>query len=187
MAFHNYLAETETSLSVSMIQLLELEKLPRYDYGLLKFLSIVPASMLNWWKNILGNEIKQYPVNTIANVNLVLGDIVDGIIRTPSKRFSLKEIIESKEISLLWDFFEQSKDQIMPVLSWLPSTSPKPGADQSLDFTLHNYGFVLSEIRDVDDNFIAGFKGRYDELAVEAFRGSTLERHIHIIGIFEKV
>jgi hypothetical protein len=173
-AFRRYLAETETSLSVSMIQLLEFEKLPNYYYGLLKLLSIMPANMLNWWKNILADEIKLYPVNTNSNINLILGNVIDGIIYTPSKHFSLKEILESNEISLLWDSFEQSKDHYMPVLSWLPSTSPKPSADQNIDFTLHNFGFVLSEIRDVDNNFIPSFKGRYDELVVEAFKGSYL-------------
>lgn len=155
-----------------MVQLLELKKLPRYYQGFLQLLSIVPANIFNWWKNILKYEVKYYPKSLI--VNPVLGYIIGEMIQTPLERFSLREILESNELSLLWDYFEELKDKYMPVLSWLPSTSPKSGANHDLDFDLHNFGYVLGELGDVDDNFVPSFKGKYSELKPEIFRGSYL-------------
>lgn len=172
LAFKNYLAKGEMTLTISMIQLLELNKLPRYYQSFFQLLSVVPANIFAWWRNILKDEIQYYP--KVSSVNPIFGYIIEEFIQTPSKRFSLKEILESNELNLVWDFFEESKDKYMPVLSWLPSTSPKPGANHDLDFELHNFGYVIGEIGEIDDQFALGFKGNYNKLKTESFKGSYL-------------
>ena len=170
-AFSRHLTENKRFLCISFVQLLELQKLPQYHNGFLQFLSVTPSIVFKWWRQILREEIFYYPATT--KVNPILGFVFDGVIETTSDRIELKSWLESSIFDKMWGIFEETKQQYMPVLSWLPATSPKPYANKDLDFTLHNYGFVLGEVGDIDSDFLSDLKNT-KELKTELFRGSNI-------------
>jgi hypothetical protein len=170
-AFRRHLTENKRFLCISFVQLLELQKLPQHHTGFLRFVSVMPSIVFKWWRQILREEIFYYPATT--EVNPILGFVFDGVIEATSDRIELKSWLESSIADKMWDIFEETKQQYMPVLSWLPTTSPKSHANKDMDFTLHNYGFILGEVRDIDANFLTDFKNTY-ELRTELFRGSNI-------------
>lgn len=128
--------------------------------------------MFKWWKNILKEEVELYP--TTLALDPILRPILTDLFHGSSGRVELQALLDAYDVDLMWQILDESKQPYMKVMSWLSRTAPGDNADKHLDFVLHNYGFVVSELREDNQSFIDTFKGQASELKPELFRGSYI-------------
>lgn len=171
-AFRQHLFAIKAILVVSWIQVIELSKVPHYHEGISRLLLSTRSALLKWWKDLLREETEHYPQTTV--IDPIQRPLISDYLRDQGGQFVLRALFSSYEVDLMWQTLDDDKEPYMKVMSWLSTTAPGPAADENVDFTLHNYGFVVHELRELNESFLNTFKGRANDLNVEAFRGSYM-------------
>jgi len=170
--FAAHLRREDLQHGISVIQLTELLKLPRYHSALAELIYTAGSHLFHWWKSILVEEVGAYP-NThepevVSPWSLATWYSTSGGVE------GLRCALAGSDISLLWEEFEDQKSRYRPVMDWLPSTLPKSPTKQAIDidFTLHNHGVVLQILREIAPEFVESLK--VDPLAFDPtyFRGA---------------
>ncbi|MEW6716123.1 MAG: hypothetical protein AB1345_01275 [Chloroflexota bacterium] len=130
------------------------------------------SALLKWWRDLLGEEIKHYPET--AAVDPIQRPLISDYLQGHVGQLILQALFSAYEVDIMSQAIDDNKEQYMKVMAWLSTTAPGHQAVKNIDFMLHNYGFVVSELRDVNESFIDTFKERAEDLNVAAFRGSYL-------------
>ena len=172
--FTGFLRDEGLLHAISLIQVTELLRLPRYHGPLAQLVFEADSFFLDWWKGIIYEEAQAYPQTNRVEV-----------LSRPSIRShypgshgpdDLRRALAGKDLELLWTEFEDQKVRYKPVMDWLPSTLPRSRTKRSIDvdFSLHNYGVVLTVLRDVAPEFVEVVKVDPEAFMPTLFRGAYL-------------
>ena len=121
---------------------------------------------------MLKEETERFPdTSTVDSIQRpLISDYLSGFVG----EFILQALFSAYQVDIMSQILNESKEQYMKIMSWLSTTAPSPKADANIDFEMHNFGFVLRELGDVNGPFVNMFKDQVDELKVKAFQGSYI-------------
>jgi hypothetical protein len=161
-------------LALSLIQAVELTKLPHYHASLAELIFSSDAHFFSWWKTVVEEEVDHYPAT--SDVDPLTHPSIPSHYPGPSGRADLTAALSGEDLSILWNEFENQKTRYKPVMEWLPSTlAPSPAASAvDIDFHMHNYGFVLGILRDVAPGFVESLKQDPESFSERAFPGAYI-------------
>ena len=159
--------------AISLIQLAELLKLPRYHSQLVQLIFDVGTCLFEWWKTIVQAEALAYPEP--APIDVLIQPNISSQYRSGGPD-TLRFALVGKDLELIWAEFEDQKVRYKPVMDWLPSTRPKSVSKHAIDtdFTLHNYGMVLQILRDIAPGLVNTIKRDPQFFTPTYFRGAYL-------------
>ena len=172
--FIRHIEDTESTFVLSLIQIVELVKLPRYHSPLADLILATDAHIFAWWKAIVEEEADRYPgreaVDPLSHPSLA------SHYRGASGRSQLALALAGDDLNVLWHEFEDQKIRYMPVMDWLPSTLPSSQSEGAidLDFQVHNFGFVMGALREISPGLVGKIEPELDALDEEAFPGAYL-------------
>jgi hypothetical protein len=171
-AFQRRLYDLDAVIALSWIQIIELSRVPHYHRGVSRLLLNNRSALLKWWKDLLTEEVERFPETTL--VDPLQRPLISDYLKGQVGEFLLQALFSTYQVDIMSEVIDGSKEQYMRVMSWLSTTAPEPTADKEIDFKLHNFGFVLSELRSVNEPFVTSYAKRVEDLKVEAFRGSYM-------------
>jgi len=169
-----HIRQEDLTLAISLIQAIELTRLPRYHAPLADLIFSSDAYLFSWWKAIVAEEVDRYPNTNDADP--LSHPSIPSHYPGPSGRAELADALSGQDLSILWSEFEDQKIKYKPVMEWLPSTLPPSRTDHAIDidFRLHNYGIVLAILRDVALDFVESLKQDPESFDEQAFPGAYI-------------
>jgi hypothetical protein len=126
-AFQKHLAALDAVLALSWIQIIELSKIPHYHQGVSKLLINNRSALLKWWKDLLIEETEHFP-NTLM-VDPIQRPLISDYLSGYVGEFILQALFSTYQVDLMSQILNESKEQYMRIMSWLPTTAPEPKAD----------------------------------------------------------
>lgn len=171
----NMLVEKQMLLVLSLIQLIELVKIPRYHTGLAELLLFVPSAFLKWWKAIIQDEIDAYPRhNDIPIIDLPPLNIV---FRKPGERQLLQQQLVGEFTNKAHRAFESFKKHHIQSLAKLNTLSVKDLTDEQKDMHFRiqlavDIGYDVRAIDPIVDEKLKQYK-EFDPQ--NYFLGSTIK------------
>ena len=161
-------------LALSLIQAVELFKLVDSHRRLADLLFASNAHFFKWWKDIVADEVGAFGRG--QPIELLSQPSIPAHYPGRTGREDLRRALAGSDIEALYSEFEDQKSRYKEVMDWLPSTTPQTRTQEAtdIDFELHNYGFVLSTLREVSPNFVEGMKGNIELFDPNLFPGAYL-------------
>ena len=172
--FASYIEDYDSVFSLSLIQAIELTKLPQYHDSFAGLILTADAHIFAWWKAIVEEEADRYPgrerVDPLSRPSLA------SHYRGPNGQSELALALAGEDIDVIWREFEDQKKRYKPVMDWLPSTVPASLSKSAidLDFGVHNFGFVIGTLREISPNLVETIEPELAALDEKAFPGAYL-------------
>lgn len=172
--FVRYIEDSKSLFSLSLIQTIELTKLPQYHDSLAELILAADAHIFAWWKAIVEEEADRYPgrerVDPLSRPSLA------SHYRGPNGQSKLALALAGDDLDVLWREFEDQKIRYKPVMDWLPSTIPSSQSKSAIDqdFSVHNFGFVIGTLREISPDLVGTIEPELDALDEKAFPGAYL-------------
>ena len=172
--FVQHIRDNEFLLALSLVQAVELFKITDSHRQLADLLFATDAHFFKWWKDIVAEEVGTHAGG--QSIEPLAKSSIPAHYPGPAGRDNLRQLFAGSDIRALYSEFEDQKSRYKEVMDWLPSTTPQSGTQQAtdIDFELHNYGFVLSTLRDVSPDFVEGIRGNIESFDPHSFPGAYL-------------
>lgn len=165
-----YLIVQKLILVISWVNIVEMVKLPKYHRDLSQLLLQVPTAILKMRQDIIRKEILEYPnkVNNIINYPLLR-----FMLDSRDKVGQLQKILGAEDVEAMFSVLGELKLDYPPKMDWLKNTKPKEDFIDT-DFELHNYGWVVDDVRQENEEFVREFRDQPSHFRASHFRGSML-------------
>lgn len=173
----NYQQVENLRLAISLVQVLEIQKVLESHVPVVNLLIEFDAVILKWWPRILQDEISRYP-NT-SPIDPVFLELRKELPTHQQDTTRYATWLFGADSEFVWRVVEETKGQDTQVLDWLPSTKPLQDLND-LDFGLHNFGRIVQQLKRANPDFMRRFVGRHSELDVTRFSGLlTREAYVY--------
>lgn len=172
--FVQHVQENGYLLALSLVQVVELFKITHYHGPLADLIFATNAHFFKWWKEVIAEEVRAHAKG--RPIELLSRPSIAAHYPGRTGRDDLRQALAGIDLEALYKEFEDQKSRYKGVMDWLPSTAPESGTQEAtdIDFELHNYGFVLSTLRDVSPEFVEEIRGGPESLDPHLFPGAYI-------------